>query len=215
LYTDLPKKIIYTLVTLNKTNTTIPMGRSEVLTADVSPSNATNTIIAWSSSNTSVATMDSNGKITALSPGTSTITVTTDDGNKTAVCLVTVVVPVSSVTLDKTKTLSVGSTETLTATISPSNATNKAVTWEINNTGVATVDNAGNVTAVAPGEAIIYVTTADGGKMAACVVNVIIPVTGVTLNKSNITISSGGSETLTATVNPVNATNKNVKLEKQ
>ena len=346
-----PKPV--TGVTLNKTSTTITVGRSETLTATVLPANAANKSVSWSSSNPSVATVDSNGTVTAVADGTATITVTTADGGKTATCTVTAVteqtysyvltdkleagkeyliangnsgsvyllsneaggsrqlngvaatvsgdtitineetaantvfttemktsqsgsvsawlkiggkylytnnanglavnndqtntdntgkfwhykadgknllwyfkdtsssdgytdtsqtykyylscsngvftdnhvsnvslgntntpamylytkvttpVDVTGVTLNKTSTtISKGKTETLTATVAPANATNKAVTWKSSNTSVATVTD-GVVTAVSEGTANITVTTVDGGKTATCAVTVV------------------------------------------
>ena len=202
-------------VSLDKTSITLTEGDSQTLTATVSPSNATNKNISWSSSNTSVATVN-NGKVTAIKAGTATITVTTDDGGKTATCQVTVnarIYNVESVSLDKTSiTLTEGDSETLTATVSPSNATNKNVIWKSSNTSVATVNN-GVVTAIKAGTATITVTTDDGGKTATCQVTVnarIYNVESVSLDKTSITLTEGDSETLTATVSPSNATNKNV-----
>ncbi len=104
------------------------------------------------------------------------ITVTTTDGGKTATCTVTVTnpaVPVQSVSLDKTTLdLNVGENATLVATVLPENADDKTITWSSSNTAVATVDATGKVTAVAAGEAVITVTTTDGGKTATCSVKV-------------------------------------------
>lgn len=120
-------------------------------------------------------------------------------------------VKVTGVKLNKASTsLTEGASETLTATVEPSNAANKSVTWNSDRPSVATVSN-GKVTAVKQGTANIAVTTADGGKTAKCVVTVTpIAVTGVTLNKAETTIVKGQSETLTATVAPPNASNKSV-----
>jgi len=121
-------------------------------------------------------------------------------------------VPVTGVTLNKSSiSLTVGETATLTATVTPNNATNKAVTWITSNPAAATVAN-GVVTAVGTGSATIRATTAYGGKTAACSVTVTdgVPVTGVTLNKSSISLTVGKTETLTATITPNNATNKAV-----
>ena len=198
-------------ITLNKTNINLNVGESATLTATITPDNATNKSVSWKSSNTAVATVDSTGKVTAVTAGSATITVTTADGSKTATCAVTVKVPVSSVTLSKTSaTLNVGSTTTLTATVAPSNATNKSISWKSSNTAVATVDSTGKVTAVTAGSATITVTTADGSKTATCAVTVKVPVSSVTLNKTSTTLSAGTSTTLTATVAPSNATNKTV-----
>ena len=140
------------------------------------PSDATNKNVTWSTSDASIATV-TDGVVTAVAPGTATITVTTEDGNKTATCAVTVTaatVPVTGVTLNKTSTsLYVGDTETLTPTITPDNATNKNVTWSSDDTSVATVDASGLVTAVARGTAVITATAADGsGASASCTVTV-------------------------------------------
>ncbi|MDD5951281.1 MAG: Ig-like domain-containing protein, partial [Bacteroidales bacterium] len=161
-------------VSLDKTSITLTEGDSQTLTATVYPANATNKKVSWKSSDESVATV-SNGQVTALKAGTATITVTTEDGGKTATCQVTVnakVYNVESVSLDKTSiTLTEGDSETLTATVSPSNATNKNVSWKSSNTSVATVSN-GKVTALKAGTATITVTTEDGGKTATCQVTV-------------------------------------------
>ena len=198
-----------TSVSLNKTELTIEKGKSETLTATVSPSDATDKTVSWKSSNTSVATVDQNGKVTAVNAGSAVITVTTKDGSKTATCNVTVVIPVTSVSLNKTElTIEKGKSETLTATVSPSDATDKTVSWKSSNTSVVTVDQNGRVTAVGAGSAVITVTTKDGSKTATCNVTVVIPVTSVSLNKTELTIEKGKSETLTATVSPSDATNK-------
>ncbi len=179
-----PDPVSVTGVSLNKTSTTIAIGASETLTATITPANADNQAVTWSSNNTAVATVNQTGKVTGVSAGTATITVTTQDGNKTATCTVTVPDPsadpvaVTGVSLNKTSTsLTVGATETLTATVAPANATNQAVTWSSNNTAVASVDQNGKVTGVSAGTATITVTTQDGNKTAMCTVTVSAAVT--------------------------------------
>ena len=122
------------------------------------------------------------------------------------------VVHPTSVTLSKdTDTIALGSTDTLTATVLPANATNKNVTWSTSAAGIATVSQAGVVTGVAAGTATITVTTADGGLTDTCTVNVeVVHPASVTLNKTTDTIAFGATDTLTATVLPANAANKNV-----
>ena len=179
-----PDPVAVTGVSLNKNATTIAIGANETLTATITPANADNQAVTWSSNNTAVATVNQTGKVTGVSAGTATITVTTQDGNKTATCTVTVPDPsadpvaVTGVSLNKTSTsLTVGASETLTATVAPANATNQAVTWSSNNTAVASVDQNGKVTAVAAGTATITVTTQDGNKTATCTVTVSAAVT--------------------------------------
>ncbi|MEG2381395.1 MAG: Ig-like domain-containing protein, partial [Oscillospiraceae bacterium] len=120
---------------------------------------------------------------------------------------------VTGVSLNKTETsIKKDESETLTATITPANATNKGVTWESENPEIAIVNN-GEVTAKKVGSTKIIVTTADGGKKAECLVTVIenvISVTGVSLNKTAANIQNGSTETLVATIMPTNATNKGV-----
>ena len=198
-----------TSVSLNKTSLELLVGGTETLTATVSPSDATNKTVTWASDNTSVATI-SNGKITAKAVGTAKITAKTSNG-KTATCNVTVkpVLP-TNITLNKTAiTLTVGGTETLTATISPSNATDKTVTWTTDNASVATVSN-GKITVKAVGTAKITAKTSNG-KTATCTVTVgpVFP-TSITLNKTTMTLGVGDTETLTATVSPSDATDKTV-----
>ena len=166
-------------VTLNKIVLELYMGGSETLKATITPAGATNQNVTWTSSNEAVATVDANGKVTAKSLGMADITVTTEDGGYTATCRVGVVrrpggdVSVTGVTLNKTATtIAVGASETLTATVAPTNATNKKVTWTSSDPAVATVDASGKVTGVAKGTATITVTTEDGGHTATCAVEV-------------------------------------------
>ena len=150
-------------VSLNKASTSISIGASETLTATISPTNASNKEVNWTSSNTSIATVNANGVVTGVKEGNATITVTTVDGEKTASCTVSVTkVAVTSITLNPTSmTLYVGgSTGTISATVNPSNATYKTVTWSSNKTNIATVNN-GVVTPVAAGTATIT-ALADG-----------------------------------------------------
>ena len=202
-------------VTLDTTSMTLIEGDSQTITATISPSDAENKTILWISSNSSVASVRG-GVVTAIAPGTATITAKTDDGAKTATCKVTVVAkvyPVTGVSLNKTSaSLTEGETITLTATVNPDNATNKNVSWKSSNTSVASVVD-GKVTALKAGTTTITVTTEDGNKTATCNITVnakVYPVTSVSLNKTSASLTEGETITLTATVNPDNATNKNV-----
>ena len=163
-------------VSLNKSATTLTEGESETLTATITPSNATgDKTVKWSSSNAEVAAVDSNGKVTAKKAGTAVITATSSNG-KTAGCTVTVKqkeIAITGISLNKSTTsLTEGESETLTATITPSNATgDKTVKWSSSNEAVAAVDSNGKVTAKKAGTAVITATSSNG-KTAGCTVTV-------------------------------------------
>ena len=198
-------------VALSPSTLNLKEDETGTLTATVEPSNATNKNVTWESSNTSVATVDASGLVTAVSAGTATITVTTEDGDKTATCEVTVTaatVSVTGVTLNKTSTsLYVGDTETLTATVEPSDATDKNVTWSSDNEGVATVDATGKVTAVSAGTATITVTTEDGAKTASCTVTVRPDIPPANPNyKITVEATQGGTVTADPTAAKAGAT---------
>lgn len=178
--------VAVTGVTMSQTSATLADGATLDLNATVAPANATNKSVSWTSSNTSVATVNSSGLVSAVSAGSATITVTTADGNKTATCVITVTatsIPVTSVSISQTSaTLEDGETIDLNETILPANATNKSVSWTSSNTSVATVNSTGLVTAVSAGSATITVTTADGNKTASCAITVTdAPPTGITI----------------------------------
>ena len=211
-----PLPVAVTDVTLNVSSLELTEGEEYILMATVNPENAANKTVIWVSSDESVATVK-DGKVTAVKTGTTTITVTTDDGGKTAACEVTVKTNffhVESVSLDKTSLeLTEGDETVLTAMVTPENATNKNVTWTSSDESVATVKD-GKVTAVKAGAAMITITTEDGGKTASCevtvIAKVIIPITGLWLNKVAVELKVGETVTLIADVMPENATNKNV-----
>ena len=156
-------------ITLNKSTIFLYEGDTETLTPTISPENATNKTISWSSSNKDVATVK-DGTITAIKKGEATITAKA--GGKTAACTITVQtkkVSVTGVSLDNTSlSITEGDTKALKATVTPSNATDKSLSWSSNKTSVATVSSSGTVTAIAPGSATITVKTNDGGKTATC-----------------------------------------------
>ncbi len=205
-------------VSLNKNSTTLLPGGTDTLTATVSPSNADNKTVTWSTSNPSVATV-SNGTITAVAPGSATITVTTVDGSKTDTCTVTVnPIAVTSVSLNK-NTLSIpcgSSDSTLSVTVNPSDASNKNVTWTVENadpSGCVSVNTSGRVTANAIGTATVKVTSAaDSTKYATCTVTVTpVLVTSITITCAKSSLKVGDTvQVNVSTISPSNASNKTV-----
>ena len=212
------KSVSVTEVGLNKTSTTLVEGETETLVATVMPENASDKSVVWESGNESAATVSQEGLVTAVGEGKSTITVKTNDGGFSASCEVTVnkkVIAVTGVVLGKTElTLVEGEEENLAAAVTPENATDKSVVWESSNKSAAAVSQDGLVTAVEEGKATITVKTNDGGFSASCEVTVkkkVIAVTGVKLSAASMTLREGDRGKLTVTVEPANATNKNVK----
>lgn len=208
-------------VRLDYSKLSLKTGETAALTATVYPSNAANKAVKWISSAPDIAFVDQTGKITALNPGITTITVETVDGGYTATCNVTVIdsniVSVTGVKLSATVAeLTIGNSKQLTAAIAPTNATNKGVTWSSSNTNVASVSSSGVVVAKGEGTATITVRTDDGGYTAACTIRVskpspsVVAVTGVKLSAIGIELPVGGSKRLSATITPSNATNKGV-----
>ncbi|MDG0791537.1 Ig-like domain-containing protein [Cohnella ginsengisoli] len=208
-------------VSLNRTTLDMTVGGTFQLLATVQPAGATNKNVVWQSDNEDAVLVDATGKLTAVGAGSANITVTTADGGLTASTNVTVttdVVPVAGIALSRTSlALEEGEQATLYATISPDNATHTAVTWQSADEDVATVSAGGVVTAVHAGTTVVTVTTADGGKTATADVVVTAPdiepvaVTGIALDRSVLALAKGQTGTLTATIAPANATNKQVR----
>ncbi|MBD0258048.1 MAG: Ig-like domain-containing protein, partial [Cytophagales bacterium] len=163
-------------VSVSPTNLSLTLNQTGQLTPTISPANASNKNVSWSSSNTAVATVSATGVVTGVSAGSATITVTTQDGGRTATASVTVSstgVAVTGVSVSPTSaTVNTGNTTTLTATVAPANASNKNVSWSSSNTAIATVSAAGVVTGVSAGSATITVTTQDGSRTATSAITV-------------------------------------------
>ena len=195
-------------VSLNTSTIEMVEGDSYKLVATVLPKDAEYDGVNWASSNASVASV-SNGTVTALKQGTSTITASA--GGRSATCTVKVaakIITVTSVTLDKTSlSMKAGDTETLKATVNPTDATDKTITWMSSDVSVVTVSE-GKLTAKDSGTATI--TAKAGNCTADCTVTVSVDVESVSLDITTLSLSVGESATLTATVKPDNASDKNV-----
>lgn len=199
-------------------NTSISLAEGETTTLAVSgitPDNAVDKTYTWSSSDESVATVDQNGIVTAISKGETSIMATANDGSGVSgSCSVTVIRMVSAIELNKTSlTLNRGSsnvTKKITATVTPSDADNTTITWDSSNPTVATVSSSGVVTGSSRGTTTITVTANDGsGVSATCEVEVKQYVTGITLDKSSLLLIVGENSTVNVTsVLPDNANDK-------
>lgn len=189
-------------ISLSASHIEINTGSSQKISVSVSPSSATNQVLKWSSSNAGIASVDGNGNVIGVSPGTATVTcITTDGSKKSASCVVTVKQGVTGISLNRTSaTIGVGNTTQLTANVSPSNATNKSVAWSSSNTNVATVSSGGQVTGVGVGTVTIVCKSTDGtGVTASCTVTV------ANVSGASNTAGSGNS----SSARPSSATNTN------
>lgn len=173
-------KISVQSVSIDITERKLTVGETVKLTATINPTTATDKKITWGTNNQGVADVDQNGNVTAKAPGEATITVTTNDGNKTATSKITVVnkeepiVKVEKIALNKTQVdIQVGDRTSLVVTFTPANATNKNVTWKMEDETIATVDKNGIITAIEEGTTTLTVTTEDGNIKAVAEINVI------------------------------------------
>ena len=201
------KPIAVSSIKLNLTSLALTKGKSQTLIATVTPADATDGTVSWTSSDPNVASVDSKGKVTATGNGSATITAKA--GDQEATCAVTVTVPVESISLNKTKlTLNKGDRETLVATVKPNDATEQTVNWSSSDLSVATITTNGMVIAMGGGKATI--TARIGYESASCEITVKVPVKYVMLSQNSLTLNEGESVTLKATVIPDDADNKTV-----
>ena len=207
--------IYYTVksISLDTASLRLSTGGNATLKATILPDRATDKEVIWKSSDPTIASVQ-NGMITALKVGTATITATTEQGEFTASCAITVTEPVTGVILSKTKlSLFTDDIVQLKATILPEHdGVDQATTWSSSNTSVADVDTIGKVLALSAGTTIIKVTTKEGAFTAECEVNVTtrIHATDIELNQEEQTLYEGEKFALKATITPAEASNKNI-----
>lgn len=196
---------------------TMNIGQKYQLTVKVAPKNATNKDVSYKSSDTKVLDVSTSGKMTAIKKGTAKVTVMAKDGSrKKAVLTVTVVQPVKQVVVTNPATdklvLTEGSKFTIQATVSPSNASNKKLTYSSSKENVATVNSKGVIKAKTAGKAVITVKAADGsGKQDTIAVTVGTPVTKVSVPSKTVTADAGTTYQMNAKVSPANASVKTLE----
>lgn len=203
---------VVTAISLSQTSLTLAKGESATLTVSHTPADIQAPTYTWTSSNLAVATV-SNGNIIAVEEGTATITITAQDLNISASCTVKVTpaVPTSIALSEQSLSLFVGKNSQLTATVLPSYAADKTVSWSSSDTNVANVSQNGLVTAIAPGNAIITVKTNTGDLTATCSVEVKkIDVESIAISNASLEMIVGQRETLPIVFSPEDATNQGV-----
>ena len=162
-------------ITIKPIKSEIAVGETTRINLTITPSDATNRGVRFESKDTQVATINSDGVITGVGIGYTTIEATADDGGKKAYCTINVQkgVQVQNITIQPAKSeITEGETTKINVTITPTDATNKGVKFESKNTQVATVNSQGVVTGIKAGTATIEATTEDGGKTASCTITV-------------------------------------------
>ena len=192
-------------ISLDKANLTLDRGSNQKLAVSIDPPDTTeDTTVTWTSSNPAVATVDSTGKVTAISKGETTITAKI--GTHTATCNVTVVVLIHNISLDKTElTLDRGTNDQLKVSIDPPDTTeDTTVTWTSSNPAVATVDSTGKVTAISKGETTITVKV--GTHTAMCKVNVVVLIHSISLDKTSLFLKKTNTTNLTVSYDPADTT---------
>ncbi|MDR3152223.1 MAG: Ig-like domain-containing protein, partial [Bifidobacteriaceae bacterium] len=203
-------------VTLTSDKTDLDVGQSTQLQLSVSPDNAYDKSVIYSSSAPSVASVDNQGSVKALSKGSVTITVTTNDGGFTDSVTLQIIKRVTGVTVSpKSLSLEKELAYDLTALVEPLDADERGVIWQSSAPSIVSVDSSGQITARQIGQANITVKTLDGNFIDTSVITVVsefVPVQKINLTPSNpIEINLGGQQTLSAEVLPANATDKSVK----
>ncbi len=210
-HVDEPEPVHVDRVSLSTYSMTIVEDDTFKLEAMVSPSNAANSLVLWSTSNAAIATVDQEGLVTGIAPGKAIITASTDEFGRTAECTITVVAKtVTGISLDKTE-LSLKEMEkaVITATVTPDSMPVESLEWASSDEEVASVTG-GVVLALQAGTATITAKSADGGVSAECALTVTCDVKGVSLTDHNITIKVGAESQLGAVVYPGRATDKSV-----
>ena len=205
--------VYVTKITLDTTNVTMWAGATRQLGVSIEPANADIKTVTYGSSNPDVATVSSNGLITAKKKGTATITVTATDGSgKSASCAVIVKQPVTGIQITPNGfTLVKGDVKDLKANVSPADADNPDVIWTSSNTNIAAVSSKGQVTAVNEGSCVITATCKDNASISAsCTIVVGTPVTSVALAPNRASMNTGETILITASVLPTNASNKGI-----
>ena len=181
-----------TSIALSEASTSLWVGDTKTITATATPTSANNTAVKWSSSDTKVATVSSNGTITAIGKGSCTITCTAADGYGTkSTCKVTVKQQVNSIDLGyETLTMICGTEKILTPTINPSNADVQTLIWNSSDKNVADVTSDGVLTAVNPGTATITCASTDDFKKESSITVIVEPLE-ITITDKNPTIKEG------------------------
>ena len=211
LYADCTVTVLPVSVKLNQETLSVYQGKTGSLRATILPAGTRGKTVTWTSDDPAVAVVSASGRVTGVTPGETTIRATLQNGSQAA-CAVTVMpVKVSSVRVSPgSATVTIGQTKQLTATVSPSNATDKHITWTSADEGIVTIDAGGLLTAVGVGRTTVTANAADGKTRVVNVTVKPVYVTSIKLTSDGKTVFAGvaGKNTtqLSAEIQPANAT---------
>lgn len=198
---------------LETTSKAMYVGETYRLYYTIAPADASSSAVTWTSTNTSIASVNAEGLISAKAVGTAVIIARTKDGGFVATCTITVSRTATAVKLDVTKlTLNVGDYYSFITTLTPADSTETTLTWQSSDTSVAVVSKSGRVTAKKAGQAIIMVKT-KSGSTGFCTVKVLQGVTGIEISDTEATVDMGDKIELTASVIPSGATDQGISWE--
>lgn len=213
-----PDNIHVQSVFVDPSSATILDNGEITLKAVISPSDASNQKVTWSTSNPSIATVSNAGVVSGVSEGNVVITVTSEDGSKTSTCNITVlssaIMPTSLSLLTNTASILTGESFTLLPVFTPNNTTEKTLVWTSNNEQIATVKN-GVVVGIGNGVATITAKTVNGISASATITVSEIPVENILLNMSQVLMVVGESLLLSVIFTPLNATDKSIDWESE
>ena len=202
-------------IVLSETSETLSINSKSKINVSIKPSNASNKKVSFLSNDSSIVSVDSEGNITAKKLGTAYISISIE--NKTKSYKVTVVnnvtVSLKSISISSSIEINEGETKKINVTYTPSNATNKKISWKSSNTGIVIVDDSGNIKGIAPGTATLTATSNDGNHIATSKITVLEidkSVKSISLNKTELKLKVGETETLTVSFTPTTAENKEV-----
>lgn len=200
-------------ISFKQTELTASLGETISLVPIILPANASQNTLNWTSSNKAVATVDNNGKVKIIKDGKVTISVETTNGKKASVNITSVTenlpIPVTGVKFNnKQHELFLGETKMLYYTISPSDADNKKVKFQVNNRGVLSIDDSGKITAKNYGNAVVLITTEDGEFDDFCSISVVErKIKKITINANIIELDKGKTKAIPFTIEPMNVEN--------
>ena len=209
-------------VTFKSSAKTILVDESSKLEVIITPADATDQTLHWSTSDDSVVTVDQNGEIKGVASGQAIITVVAQDGGFKDNCTVTVkentiIIPVEGLCWSATGTsrmdihVAKGANSSLSAYIVPDNATNQEISWQSSNSDILTVSQDGSYKALENGDAVIIVTSADGGFTAICDVVISQDAAGITLDKTALEMVEFEQQRLEAKITPDDARDKTIE----